>query len=168
VQAILTSPGQHGTKRQSRPSCKNRVEPRGFEPPVEIGPEPALVNVDRSVCCGYVFAVLRNVTFARTSSRVTSDLVSPMYFRSFEKCGLGVACAADSSHTWSNDGGPQRAWSFAVGCPNQVVSASGSPGSVRSPTQATYPSGRTNTAVGAVTAPSIGSSHIPPYLASID
>ena len=51
--------------------------------------------------------------------------------------------------------------------PNQVVSASASPCSVRSPTQATYPSGRINTAVGAVTAPSAGSSHAPAYLASI-
>ena len=42
----------------------------------------------------------------------------------------------------------------AAGGPNQVVSASASPGWVRSPTQATYPSGRINTAVGAVTAPS--------------
>jgi hypothetical protein len=49
----------------------------------------------------------------------------------------------------------------AVGGPNQVVSASASPSWVRSPTQATYPSGRINTAVGAVTAPSTGSSHIP-------
>src|SRR2546423_2147105 len=37
----------------------------------------------------------------------------------------------------------------AVGGPNQVVSASGSPSWFRSPTQATYPSGRINTAVGA-------------------
>ena len=49
----------------------------------------------------------------------------------------------------------------AVGGPNQVVSASASPGWVRSPTQATYPSGRTNTAVGAVTGPRAGSSHGP-------
>jgi hypothetical protein len=55
----------------------------------------------------------------------------------------------------------------AVGGPIQLVSASGSPGSVRSPTQPTYPSGRINTAVGAVTAPSTGSSHGPTYLASI-
>ena len=38
---------------------------------------------------------------------------------------------------------------------------------VRSPTQATYPSDRINTAVGAVTAPSTGSSHRPTYSASI-
>jgi hypothetical protein len=49
----------------------------------------------------------------------------------------------------------------AVGGPNQVVSASGSPRWVRSPTQATYPSGRINTAVGTVTAPSTGTSHSP-------
>ncbi len=55
----------------------------------------------------------------------------------------------------------------AVGGPNQVVSASASPGWVRSPTQATYPSGRISTAVGAVTAPSAGSSHVPTYSASI-
>ena len=56
----------------------------------------------------------------------------------------------------------------AVGGPNQVVSASASPSWVRFPTQATYPSGRINTAVGAVTAPITGSSHAPPYVASID
>jgi hypothetical protein len=56
----------------------------------------------------------------------------------------------------------------AVGGPNQVVSASASPGWVRSPTQATYPSGRINTAVGAVIAPSAGSSHAPEHLASIN
>jgi hypothetical protein len=56
----------------------------------------------------------------------------------------------------------------AVGGPNQVVSASVSPGWVRSPTQATYPSGRITTAAGAVTAPSAGSSHVPAYFASID
>ena len=55
----------------------------------------------------------------------------------------------------------------AGGGPNQVVSASRSPRWVRSPTQATYPSGRINTAVGAVIAPSTGSSHLPPYSASI-
>jgi hypothetical protein len=37
-----------------------------------------------------------------------------------------------------------------------VLNASGSPRWVRSPAQATYPSGRINTAVGAVTAPSTG------------
>jgi hypothetical protein len=55
----------------------------------------------------------------------------------------------------------------AVGGPNQVVSASGSPGWVGSPVQATYPSGRMSTAAGAVTAPSTGSSHVPAYLASV-
>ena len=55
----------------------------------------------------------------------------------------------------------------AMGGPNQVVSASGSPKWVPSPTQATYPSGRITTAVGAVTAPSTGSSHTPTYSASI-
>jgi hypothetical protein len=45
--------------------------------------------------------------------------------------------------------------------PNQVVSASGNPVSVPSPTQATCPSGRISTAVGAVTAPSTGSSQTP-------
>ena len=39
---------------------------------------------------------------------------------------------------------------------------------VRSPTQATYPSGRINTALGAATVPSAGSSHGPTYLASIN
>ncbi len=38
---------------------------------------------------------------------------------------------------------------------------------VRSPIQATYPSGRINTAVGAVTAPIAGSSHAPSYSALI-
>jgi hypothetical protein len=56
----------------------------------------------------------------------------------------------------------------AVGGPNQVVSASAGPSWVRSPTQATYPSGRINTAAGAVTAPSAGSSHVPTYFASIN
>src|SRR4030081_1688098 len=55
----------------------------------------------------------------------------------------------------------------AVGGPNQVVSAPASPSWVRSPTQATYPSGRINTALGAVTAPTAGSSHVPTYPASI-
>jgi hypothetical protein len=56
----------------------------------------------------------------------------------------------------------------AVGGPNQVVSASASPTQVRSPTQATYPSGRTRTAAGAVTAPIAGRSQIPAYSASIN
>jgi len=43
--------------------------------------------------------------------------------------------------------------------PNHLVSASKSPACVFSPTQATYPSGRINTAVGAVTAPITGSFH---------
>src|SRR6266545_1510483 len=63
---------------------------------------------------------------------------------------------------------PNRMSYAGVGGPNQVVSASASPSSVRSPTQATYPSGRINTAVGAVTAPIAGSSHVPTDLASID
>src|ERR1700730_12831956 len=46
--------------------------------------------------------------------------------------------------------------------------ARASPSRVRSPTQATYPSGRIDTAVGALPAPSAGSSHAPTYLASID
>src|SRR5580692_2961769 len=45
--------------------------------------------------------------------------------------------------------------------PNHLVSASASPGWVGSPTHATYPSGRINTAEGAGTAPSTGSSHTP-------
>ena len=45
------------------------------------------------------------------------------------------------------------------GDPNQVVSASRNPVSVPSPTQATWPSGRISTAVGAATSPSTGSSH---------
>jgi macrolide transport system ATP-binding/permease protein len=48
-----------------------------------------------------------------------------------------------------------------VAGPNQVVSASASPWSVPSPTQATYPSGRISAAVGAVTRPMTGSSHTP-------
>jgi hypothetical protein len=62
---------------------------------------------------------------------------------------------------------PNRMSYAAAGGPNQVVSASASPSWVPSPTQATYPSGRINTAVGAVTAPSAGSSHVPEYLASM-
>jgi DNA-binding NarL/FixJ family response regulator len=45
--------------------------------------------------------------------------------------------------------------------PNQVASASVSPASVPSPTQATWPSGRTRTAAGAPTTPRTGSSHFP-------
>src|SRR5919108_5690432 len=56
---------------------------------------------------------------------------------------------------------PQRQSYAAAGGPNQVVNASGSPSSARSPTQATYPSGRINTAVRALTAPRTGSSHGP-------
>ena len=52
----------------------------------------------------------------------------------------------------------------AAGGPNQVVSASVSPRWADSPTQATYPSGRINTAVGAMTGPIVGSSHAPTYL----
>ncbi len=55
----------------------------------------------------------------------------------------------------------------AQGGPDQVVSASASPTLVWSPTQATCPSGRISTAVGAVTAPSTGNSHAPTHLASI-
>jgi hypothetical protein len=66
---------------------------------------------------------------------------------------------------------PSRSWKavryVAVGGPNQLVSASGSPGSISSPTQATCASGRINTAGGAVTVPSTGSSHGPTYSASI-
>ena len=54
----------------------------------------------------------------------------------------------------ASSGAPQ-----AAAGPNQVVSASLSPSAVPSPTQATYPSGRTRTAAGAVTSPSTGSSH---------
>src|ERR1700736_635869 len=53
------------------------------------------------------------------------------------------------------------------GDPNQAVSASRNPVSVPSPTQATCPSGRISTEVGAVTAPSTGSSQTPAYLALI-
>jgi len=54
----------------------------------------------------------------------------------------------------------------AAAGPNHVVNASMSPSSVESPTQATYPSGRTTTALGAVTTPNTGSSHAPVYFAS--
>ena len=50
--------------------------------------------------------------------------------------------------------------------PHQVVSASANPDAVPSPTQATWPSGRTSTAAGAVTAPITGSSQAPSYDAS--
>jgi len=53
------------------------------------------------------------------------------------------------------------------GGPNQEVNASVSPTWVRSPTQATYPSGRTKTPVGAETAPITGTSQGPAYLASM-
>ena len=45
--------------------------------------------------------------------------------------------------------------------PNQVARARGSSGSVRSPAQATCPSGRINTAGGAAISPRTGSSHSP-------
>jgi hypothetical protein len=48
-----------------------------------------------------------------------------------------------------------------VGGPNHLLRASASPDRSSSPTQATCPSGRINTAVGAVTAPSAGRSHMP-------
>ena len=58
----------------------------------------------------------------------------------------------------------ERRESFAVETrPNQVVRASRRPWSVPSPTHATCPSGRINTAVGAETAPNSGSSHPPTY-----
>ena len=44
---------------------------------------------------------------------------------------------------------------------NHLVTAPASPRSVPSPTQATYPSGRIRTAVGAATSPSAGNSHPP-------
>src|SRR6185437_9686217 len=56
----------------------------------------------------------------------------------------------------------------ASAAPNHLVNASTSPLWDRSPTHATYPSGRINTAVGAGTTPSAGSSHVPWYSASID
>jgi hypothetical protein len=74
------------------------------------------------VCCGYVFGVLRNVTFARTSLRVTSDLVSSIYCRSFDKGDLVAAFAADSLHTWSNDGELQHAWNFDLPRPKAHMS----------------------------------------------
>ncbi len=55
-----------------------------------------------------------------------------------------------------------------VGGPNQVASASASPTWVRSPTQATYPSGLISTAAGAATWLRTGSSHVPANLASIN
>ena len=48
-----------------------------------------------------------------------------------------------------------------AGGPNQVVRASRRPWSVPSEAHATCPSGRINTAVGAETTPSTGSSHGP-------
>src|ERR1700692_4262043 len=46
MEAILTSPGQDGAQRQSRPVTReSRVEPSGFERPVEIGSELALVTL---------------------------------------------------------------------------------------------------------------------------
>jgi hypothetical protein len=77
----------------------------------------------------------------------------------------------DSSVGRQRPDASSRSWKaeryVADGGPNQVVSASGSPGWVRSLTQPTYPSGRINTAVGAGTSPSTGSSHGPSYFASI-
>jgi len=56
----------------------------------------------------------------------------------------------------------------AAGSPNQMVIASTSRCSFPSPTQATQPSGRINTAVGASTVPITGSSQGPSYLAFIN
>jgi hypothetical protein len=68
------------------------------------------------------FGVLRSVTFARTSSRVTPDLVSSIYCRSFDKGDLVAAFAADSLHTWSNDGELQHAWNFDLPQPKAHMS----------------------------------------------
>src|SRR5262249_24452686 len=54
------------------------------------------------------------------------------------------------------------------GGPNHVVRASRRPWSVPSEAHARCPSGRTNTAVGASTAPSTGSSHTPAYRAPLE
>src|SRR5438270_13591394 len=61
---------------------------------------------------------------------------------------------------------PLATAALSTSLPNHVVSASRSPASVPSPTQATCPSGRTKTAVGAPTSPSTGSSQAPAYEAS--
>ena len=77
------------------------------------------------------------------------------------------SCIADVCHRTTRGHHPRVPSHYVgVGSPNQVVSASGSLGSVRSPTQATCASGRINTAVGAVTSPSTGSSHTPTCAAS--
>lgn len=52
-----------------------------------------------------------------------------------------------------------------VGGPNHLLIVSATPDQSNSPTQTTYPSGRINTALGAVTAPSAGRSHTPSNLA---
>src|ERR1700676_3811234 len=75
---------------------------------------------------------------------------------------LGIAAGKLTGRAW-------KSVSYAAaGGPNQVVSASVRSGWVRSPTQATYPSGRTRTAAGAVTAPIAGRSQVPAYSASIN
>ena len=55
---------------------------------------------------------------------------------------------------------------YGVGRPNHLVSAAVRSDWVCSPAQATYPSGRIKSAVGAVTGPRTGSSHVPSYFAS--
>lgn len=92
-----------------------------------------------------------------------------------ERAGARAAHSAAPGSVRSRDrersslnGFPQPAGYAASGCPNQVLSASASPRWVTSPTQATYPSGRINTAVGAVTTPIAGSSQVPMYSASIN
>ena len=78
---------------------------------------------------------------------------------------LSIACRrpaiAWAAGTSPHSSGGWRCLASRHGAPNHVVSASGSPGSVPSPTQATYPSGLTSTAAGAATSPRAGSSHSP-------
>jgi hypothetical protein len=135
-------------------------------------------------------AILPSEAGRHPHDRELSDLVGELATKSEEFRGLWAAHSVRlhtkgvkrfnhpvvgelGSHRRSKPPYPKRTRTLnrtsyaAAGGPNQVVSASASCRSVPSPTQATYPSGRINTALGAVTAPNTGSSHTPPYSASI-
>src|SRR5215475_2812124 len=99
---------------------------------------------------------------------MTAAAPTPAPILTRRRPGLTQSCPDVTSGPGRDHRGRGKPVRYAdAGGPNQVVSASASPSSVRSPTQATYPSGLTNTAVGAATTPIAGSSHAPPYPALI-
>ena len=99
----------------------------------------------------------RDVVLSRGNTRDYSDDV-----QGFDGARTGDRPDAEGPGT---DTG-RRSIAATAGRPNHVVSASAGPPSLPSPTHATYPSGRINTAVGAATTPSAGRSHVPLYRAS--